>query len=94
MIVKRLIELQKSKGLTDREFARSLDVHVGSWRRNKGAGVIGATIILRAFSVYPELKDYFLADAVERHEKRYNAFLSRLKNVLITIIDAEYLKGR
>ena len=97
MIVKRLIELQKQRELTNQEFARSLNIHVRSWRRNKSTGIISPTVLLRSFEVYPEIKDDFFADIIavpsDKPPKRNLGVLKRFFVSLYTKVrDAEYLK--
>jgi len=60
MLVKELIQIQKEKGLADEQFAESLAIHKQSWYRIKRTRLIGSAVLLKAFEVYPELRDRFL----------------------------------
>ena len=94
-IVNRMIEFQKSKGLTDLQFAKSLNIWKESWQRNKKTKVIDARVLHRSFFVYPELREIFLIDATDRipHEKPQEGKLARLKNKVISfyakVVDVE-----
>ena len=89
-IVNRMIEFQEARGLTDLQFAKSLDIHLESWRRNKRTEVIDARVLLRALFAYPELKELFLADATDRmpHRRRYNKRESLFRRLINKICSA------
>lgn len=61
MIVAELIKIQKQRGLTNDQFAESLGIHKVSWLRNKRTRIISGDVVLKAFKVYPEVKDVFLS---------------------------------
>ena len=59
-IVTELVNIQKERGLKNSQMAESLGIHTISWYRNKRTKIIDAEILLRAFEVYPELRERFL----------------------------------
>lgn len=61
MIVVELIQIQKQRGLSNSQFAESLGIHRISWYRNKRTKILSAEVLLRAFEVYPELRESFLS---------------------------------
>lgn len=73
MIVNKLIRIQQEKNLTDDQFAKSLGIHRISWVRNKRTGLISSDTLLRAFQVYPGLKENFLSQIVKDKDKRVTA---------------------
>lgn len=66
MIVDELVKIQKQRRLTNRQMADNLGIHRISYYRNKRTKVIGAAILLRAFEVYPELRESFLSSITDR----------------------------
>ena len=86
MIVKQLIEIQKQRGLTNSQMAESLGIHKVSWYRNKRTKVIDAATLLRAFEVYPELREEFLSSfpnpAKRAHKRFLGGLLPRLMNYI------------
>jgi len=72
MIVTELVKIQNQRGLTDSQMAESLGIHKISWYRNKRTNIISAEVLLKAFSIYPELKESFLASFEKPYEKRHN----------------------
>ena len=90
MIVLELIKIQKQTGLNDKEFADTLGIHVISWKRNKRTKVIGADVLLRAMSVYPEFREKFLESFRELPQKlsfqRERGLLARLKGFIKGVI--------
>ena len=91
MMVKQLIEIQKQRGLTDSQFAESLNIHLISWYRNKRTNVIGSDVILRAFEIYPELKESFLSDLtltphLRRYKPRWAVLLQRVRITIKRLI--------
>ena len=69
MIVAELLKIQKQRGLTNEQFAESLGIHTLSWYRNKRTKLISAEVILKAFVVYPELKDALLSSIPTNRKK-------------------------
>ena len=59
-IVEELVKVQKERGLKNSQMAESLGIHTISWYRNKREKVLSADVLLRAFEVYPELRERFL----------------------------------
>lgn len=61
MIVNQLIQIQQRENLTDDQFAKSLGIHRVSWLRNKRTNLLSSDTLLKAFEVYPELREKFLS---------------------------------
>ena len=86
MIVAELLKIQKERKLTNRQMAEILGIHTISWYRIKRTKTIGADILLRAFGIFPELRDQFLSSFTNQQdktttydEKPHNALQTALK---------------
>ena len=82
MIIKELVKLQKQKGISNSQFAKSLGIHTNSWYRNKRTGVISADTLLRALAVYPDIRETllysFVGDTLNLTEKAHKPILGVL----------------
>lgn len=82
MIVTELIQIQKQRELSNGQFAESLGIHKISWYRNKRTKIIGADVLLRAFEIYPELRETFISSfdstnhSLTHHSKQGISFRS------------------
>ena len=93
MIVAELIKIQKQRHLTNDQMAKSLGIHKVSWLRNKRTGVINGDVVLKAFEVYPELEEDFVASFIgvkpaltfdEKPPKPHCGFLWHKVKVLVS----------